>query len=160
MNVRRKKYVVIVTGLIIIGIFTSSLVVYKFIENSIPKSYGSISIAFQLKEKNNGNITVETTGFITLRLSYNEIERRLYNKHLEYIYEIPEWWKTGDYKIEVLYKNDKIQNHYWVVKIDEKIMITFKGGLLINGTGELPIGNIFNFTIWELSTGPDLRIVE
>jgi len=160
MNLKMKKYLIIITGIIITGIFTSSLVIHKIIDNTIPKSYGSISIAFQIKEKNNTDIIIETTGFTTLRVCYNEIERKMYDKHLEYVYEIPDRWKTGDYTIEVLYRNDTIRKHYWVVKIDEKILITFKGGLLSNGTGKLPLGNIFNFSAWEFFTGPDPKIGE
>lgn len=151
----KRKILIIIISAIILG----SFVIYGIYEIRFrPRYKGSISLSFQLRNKNDKDIVVESTNFTNLKVAYNQIEREKCNVHLEYIYSFPERWKNEEYIIVVVWENDTVKDHYWVEKVDNEILMTMHSGIIFKMETEFPSGEYYNLTLWELGTGPDPKI--
>lgn len=141
----------IIIGFIAIFLIINAAVLYYIIDRLVVRDYGGFKITFELRDSSNSDIIINTTGPISIIVTYNKEHKDQTDKHYELIYNFPFEWRTGDYVIRINYMNVTLKEHYSIEKIDD-----FEIGHhpVWEGWSQPNIGNIYNLSIWELGNGP------
>ena len=150
---KTKKSIII--GFIILSLVISVAVISILIDQLKVRDFGGFKISFELRDKSNPDIIIDSISPLSVEVSYNKVKREMVDKHYELIYSFPSKWREGNFLLRIYYKDVNLKGHYSIEKLDYYIIGYHP---VWEGWAQLDIGGIYNLSIWEIGSGPHAEI--